>query len=94
MQARRYVAWNSGEVSRRTLDDLPPTASDEELMRWSQELRVHPSRPNRPLVATRITSTVSTPELLAEIEERATAVFTRRRVTVRRRDLANKTSTS
>src|SRR6476659_2399363 len=56
MQARRYVVPNSRNVSRRTLDDLPPIASDDELLQWSQQLCARPSRPNRPLVATRINS--------------------------------------
>jgi hypothetical protein len=84
MQARRYVAANIRCVSLRTFDDLPPMATDDELMVWSQELLARPSRPNRPLVATRTTSTVSTEEILLDIEERAAAAYTRRRVTVRR----------
>ena len=71
----------------RSLDDLPPIASDDELVEWGKEL-VAPqprrsSRPNRPLVATRISSTVSTEELLLDISDRAEKVYR-----VRRRRLA------
>jgi hypothetical protein len=41
-------------------------------------------RPNRPLVATRLSSTESTEEILLDIAERASAVYTRRRVIIRR----------
>lgn len=117
MQARRYAAANPEGVSilapirsRRTLEDLPPVATDDELVVWSQGLnamhhvdliestdlaeRARRSRPNRPLVAQRISPTVSTDEILNEIEERATDVYTRRRVMVRRKVLEGRTSTS
>ncbi len=82
----------------RNWDDLPPLASDEELLEWSKDLhntpefapRVkagRPSRPNRPLVATRVNSTMSTEELLVDISDRATEAYIRmrrRRVIVRR----------
>ena len=69
---------NIRSVIRLTLDDLPPIATDDELMAWSRELCRRPSRPNRPLVATRTTSRISMHELLSEIEALATAVYTRR----------------
>jgi hypothetical protein len=96
--------------SRRTLEDLPPVATDDELVVWSQGLNAkhvvdltasavsaeptRRSRPNRPLVAQRVNSTLTTDEILNEIEERATDVYTRRRVMVRRRALEGRTSTS
>lgn len=97
MQARRYVVPNIRCVSR-TIVDLPPVASDDELVAWGQELTtvrpLSPTRPNRPLVATRIKRTMTTEEILLDISERATAVFERRRITVRRSSPAGRTSTS
>ena len=98
--------------SRRTLEDLPPVATDDELVMWSEGLNARHTivdlttssalavadrraRPNRPLVAERIKSTVSTDEIFEEIEARATDVYiARRRVTVRRRAIEGRTSTS
>jgi hypothetical protein len=92
MQARRYAVANIRSVSR-SLEDLPPLASDDELVAWARELNTQQpqpqpeaprlSRPNRPLVATRISSTMSTEELLLDISDRARKVF-RTRVTARR----------
>lgn len=102
------MAANSRTVSR-TIDDLPPVASDQELIDWGQTLQGRPeaselptvtmepggteARRNRPLVATRINRTMSTDEILLDISERATAVY-ERRVSARRSTLAGRTSTS
>jgi hypothetical protein len=84
MQARRYAAENSDGVSRRSLDDLPAVASDDELIVWSKEISARSSRPNRPLVARRINSTETTEEIFSDIAERANAVYARHRLTSRR----------
>jgi hypothetical protein len=94
MQARRYAVANIRSVSRNW-DDLPPLASDEELLAWSKELNntpeseplVRSSRPNRPLVATRMSASMSTEELFVDISDRASEAYARlrrRRVIVRR----------
>jgi hypothetical protein len=91
MQARRYAVANIRSVSRNW-EDLPPLASDEELVEWGKELiapksRTRTGRPNRPLVATRTTAKLSTEELLLDISDRATEVYARRtrvRITARR----------
>jgi hypothetical protein len=101
MQARRYAVTNMHSVSRNW-DDLPPLASDEELVAWGKELNAptayapvefdadaetdqRTSRPDRPLVATRITSSMSTEELFLDISDRANQAYARlrRRVIVR-----------
>jgi hypothetical protein len=61
----------------RLCEDLPPIASDDELLEWSRQLTLRPIRPNRPLVAVRSTSRLSTEELFAEIAERASFVHDR-----------------
>ena len=80
------------------MDDLPPIATDDELVEWARQLTARPTRPNRPLYATRTspsasasapaetTPMMSTEELLLDISERAAAACGRRRirVTVRR----------
>jgi hypothetical protein len=98
MQARRYAAANIRSVSRNW-DDLPPLASDDEVVQWGKELnetspeleldmRVQrQARRNRPLVATRTNSSMSTEELLVDISDRASEAYARLRrgrVTVRR----------
>ena len=74
----------------RLVDDLPPTASDQELVEWGQQLLYGPQRPNRPLVAERETITPEVPEdylsieeLFADIAERAASVHTRTRIRIR-----------
>jgi hypothetical protein len=88
---------------RDTHHDLPPVASDDELVEWGRQLNdtsdssslpPRPIRANRPLVAERKRGNVSTEEILLDISERAEASFERRRVIVRRSALAGKTSTS
>lgn len=77
------AAANLRAVSR-TLDDLPPTASDDELVAWGRQLLVPPKRPNRPLVAQRSGVTMTTEEVFADIAQRAAAVHSRKRLIVRR----------
>ena len=74
----------------RLLDDLPPLASDEELVEWSRQLLHRPARPNRPLIAQRKTVAPEIPEdylsieeLYADIAERAATAHERGRVSVR-----------
>jgi hypothetical protein len=81
--------------ARRDVEDLPPMASDDELVAWSRTLVARPRR-RRPLVAVRIErpavpaapseadTSMSTEELFAEITARATDTHNRRRVTIRR----------
>lgn len=85
----------------RNWDDLPPIASDEELVEWGRELTAAPpasrraGRPNRPLVATRTTAKLSTEELLLDISGRANEVFShgRTRLSVRLSAVAGRTNT-
>src|SRR5437868_1503627 len=91
MQARRYVALNTGAVSGDTPGDevldltdpipdpAPPTP---------------PRRANRPLVATRVASKQTTEEILSEIEERATKAYAQQRINARRSSREGRTSTS
>jgi hypothetical protein len=84
MQATRYVVTNIRAVSR-TLDDLPPIASDQELLEWAHSLLhdapEHPDRaptpgPARPVAEHEGTS-LTLEELLLDIEIRATEVYER-----------------
>ena len=70
----------------RFFDDLPPIASDQELLEWADSLLRDPdAEPDvhrvaqgaSPLVADRGRDSLSLDELLMEIESRATEVYER-----------------
>lgn len=71
------MAANLRSVNR-TLDDLPPTASDDELVAWGRQLLIPPKRPNRPLVAQRNRVSMTTEELFADIAQRAAAAHSKK----------------
>jgi hypothetical protein len=79
MQARRYASENTGAVSRSTADDEPEADTNDEVLDLRDQPPARKARPNRPLVATRSNPKESTEEILSEIEERATASYSRRR---------------
>jgi hypothetical protein len=64
----------------RFFDDLPPIATDQELLDWSNELMYGESTPQvEPPPVPRDDNTLSLEELLADIEGRATEVYARAR---------------
>src|SRR3954447_15719300 len=86
----RYVLPNIHSVSR-IVNDLPPVASDQELLDWANELlhgtpataeRVQPAgravvRDERRLYAEKYGDRLTLEELLLDIESRATEVYER-----------------